>query len=327
MRSGPAEDHSPVDADASAFPRSLVVVRAGRDSLHPSWLDADRRARFDLLVARYEPGPSVGDRPGHMEVAIPGAKVAGYADLFRARPELLEEYDFIALFDDDLSISAREIERLFEVGATYGLDLFQPSLSWTSYFTYAAFLNSPGVRLRFANFIEMMCPVFRASYLRKALPLFALGFETGIDLVWCRLAGRREGRFAIVDDVLATHTRPVGATKHRQGFAPGESYDAQIAMVLGRFAADFRGTVTYAAIDLRGRRTSSRLLLGIRSLRLWRALRRTPMSKWHYARFVSDYTRHCLTRPLNLDRINLDPFLMIPAGPGDVINLATGQQR
>ncbi|MCB1501160.1 MAG: hypothetical protein KDK07_15465 [Bauldia sp.] len=281
------------------------MVRAGRASLHPGWIDGPARPGFDLLVARYEAGPSLDERDGHAEIAIPGRKVRGFARLFREHPELLTNYDFIALLDDDLRASQRDLERLFGFGERYGLDLFQPSLSWTSYFSYAACLSNTHYRLRYTNMVEMMCPVFRAAHLARVLPLFDLSFETGIDLLWCRLTDGPELRYAIVDDVVVAHTRPVGSTKLRQGFGEDETYDRQIALLLDMFGIRFRGIVTYAAIDTMDRRTRSRLKIALRSLVLWRAWAVTPMPTRHFVRFLSDYLRHCLWRPLNLDRVDL----------------------
>lgn len=281
------------------------MVRAGRGALHPGWRDAPARAAFDLLAVRYEPGPSIPDTAGTAEIFIPGSKVAGYAALFRQYPELLDRYDFIALFDDDLQASQADIETLFRYGERYGLDLFQPSLSWDSYFTYAAVLQNPGYLLRYTNMVEMMCPVFRATHLRRALPLFDLSFETGIDLLWCRLTDAPRLRYAIVDAVSVTHTRPIGATSHQQGFRQGDTYDGQIAELLDRFDARFRGIVTYAAVEKDHRRVESRLAIAMRSSRLWRAWTVTPMPKPHFARFLTDYARHCLFRPLNLGRVDL----------------------
>jgi hypothetical protein len=296
--------------------RNLVVVRAGRSSLHPGWRDAGSCATFDLLAARYEPGPSMPDAPGIAEVDIPGRKVAGYATLFRQYPDLLDRYDFIALFDDDLRATQADLERLFQIGAGYGLDLFQPSLSWSSHFTYAATLHNPRYLLRYTNMVEMMCPVFRAIHLRRALPLFDCSFETGIDLLWCRLTDAPRFRYAIVDAVSVTHTRPVGSTKHRQGFRQGETYDSQIDALLDRFDARFRGTVTYAAILVDDRRVTSRLSIALRSSTLWRAWGATPMRKLHFARFLTDYARHCLFRPLDLGQVDLRRGLQASARTG-----------
>ena len=305
--------------------RNLVVVRAGRSSLHPTWLEGSGRAGFDLLVARYEPGPSLPERDGHRELAIPGAKVSGYAALFRDHPDLLSRYNFIALFDDDIAVSQGDLERLFSIGERFRLDLFQPALSWRSHFSYAATLRNPSFQLRYTSVVEMMCPVFSVAHLRRVLPLFGLSFETGIDLLWSRVTDDPRLRYAIIDDVAVTHTRPVGTTKHRQGFGEGETYDDQIAVLLDRFGARFRGIVTYAGVDRDGRRTGSRATMAMRAMILWRAWTVTPLPKHHFARFVSDYIRHCLFRPLDLQRVDLDA--VAPGGSGRAKQMELEAQR
>jgi hypothetical protein len=149
---------------------------------------------------------------------LPGAKLEGYHNLFRQYPEFLDQYEFIALFDDDISTTKDSINRLFGIARSYRLDTCQPALSWDTYFSYAATLVCRRHQLRYTNTVEMMCPVFASHQLARALPLFSLGFETGIDLLWTRLSSNPWFRYAIVDDVVVSHTRPVGTTKRQQGF-------------------------------------------------------------------------------------------------------------
>ncbi|TWI22591.1 DUF707 domain-containing protein [Mesorhizobium tianshanense] len=285
--------------------RNLVIVRAGRGSLHAGWTEGAGEADFDLLVAAYEPGVSHGQND--LSVFLPGRKIAGYHALFQSYPEIVTRYDFIALIDDDIETTKLDLNRLFAIGRQYKLDLFQPALSLDSYFSYAATLVS-GKRylLRYTNTVEMMCPVFSARCLQAALKLFGLGYETGIDLLWTRLTDMPWLRYAIVDDVVVRHTRPVGTTKSLQGFAANERYDVQVKAVLKRFGATFRGFVTYAAVDRSGQLIRSRFLIGLNSLLLWRALFRTPLDWRQFMRRSTDYTRHCWLRPLNLQRIDVD---------------------
>lgn len=289
--------------------RNLVVVKAGRNALHEGWLcgpsNGSAAGGFDLLVAAYESGVAPPKETGTAYLWAPGSKVAGYADIFRRHPELLDSYDYIALFDDDLIASRRAIERLFEIGRTHGLDLFQPALSWDSHFSYAATLAMSGYRLRFTNTVEMMCPVFSAAHLKRALPLFGLGYETGIDLIWTRLTDTPSFRYAIVDEVVFKHTRPIGTTKAAHGFAADERYDTQAAEVLDRAGASFRGFVCYAAIDRAGNRVGSRATIALRSIGTLAAWRSTPVSRGLFARLATDFTRHCLWRPLNMSRIDV----------------------
>ena len=76
-------------------------------------------------------------------------------------------------------------------------------------------------------------------------------------------------------------------------------------LLLARMDADFRGFVAYAAVDCGGDIVLSRSAIALRSLVLWRAWDVTPMPKRHFVRFLTDYTRHCLSRPLNLGQVDL----------------------
>jgi hypothetical protein len=305
-------------ADHARRSRNLVVVRAGPNSLHERWLDGKSASErdFELLIAAYDERVEPNGAPGTSYLWSPGSKIRGYSELFRRHPELLERYDYFALFDDDLLASASQIERLFEVGRRYNLDLFQPALSWDSYFSYAATLAIPGYLLRFTNTVEMMCPVFSAAHLKRALPLFALGYETGIDLIWTRLTDEPWFRYAIVDAVVVRHTRPIGTTKTAQGFAADEDYDGKVSELLGKFGATFRGFVSYAAIDGEGQQVNSRYAIALRSAGSWAAWRTTPLAGRHFVRLATDFTRHCLWRPLNMGRIDLNavPAEKCPAG-------------
>jgi hypothetical protein len=284
--------------------RNLVVVRAGRQSLHPRWTRGDGNADFDLFVVPYEQG-TPDDCGATERYYFAGRKFEGYNALFSCRQDLLDTYEYIAFFDDDLDMAKADINSLFAVGRRYRLDLFQPSLSWDSHFSYAATLTSATYKLRYTNMVEMMCPVFRTSYLKQVLPLFGLGYELGIDLIWSRISDDPWFRIAIVDEVVVRHTRPVGTSQIQHTFGPEGQYDDQIAVVLGRFATTFRGTVAYSAINRKGKAVLSRYRIACASLWLWWAWRRSPMHFSDFARFVTDYTRHCLTRPINLDRIDI----------------------
>ena len=283
---------------------SAVVVRAGSRSIHAKWLSGCP-ARFDLIVAAYEDLPPELTSAATESIFIPGTKVAGWSRLFSDRPELLQRYEQIALMDDDLLCSACDINASFDAGRKYQLSLWQPSLSWTSYFSHAVFLNNPLFRVRYVNFIEMMCPFFSADHLGRSLPLFALGYETGIDRLWCRLRRDWRGAYAVLDDVQFEHTRPVGQNRKDQGFigVHGE-YQTVIDQMEEAVGVFFRGPVAYAGIDRNGVEIKGRFPMAVRALATLAAWRSTVNAGWFY-RPVVDHVRHILTRPINNDLLDL----------------------
>lgn len=275
--------------------RNLIITRAGPDSLHRSWLNGERD--FDLLLARYCETPFLAKERGIFESYIPGSKVAGWNALFQSHPYLLERYDRIALLDDDIRADATSLTRCFSIGERYGLAIWQPSLSWESYVTYAATLRNPSFELRYLNGVEMMCPFFEASALKRVLPLFGLGFESGIDLVWCSLFRERQRKFAVIDIVSVTHTKPVGGEKAKNGFVE-RTYETDIDRCLSLFGMVWPSLVSEDAVKRNGAIVHGKTAIGLSALSLLCSVFYAPKSNRVYRlKAASDHIRHQLTRP------------------------------
>lgn len=275
--------------------KNLVVVRAGPRSLHRSWIDRSGQ-EFDLLVSAYDKSAMV-DNPGLVDAQyIPGPKVAGWAATFKKNPWLTEQYDQIALIDDDIATNTYDIASLFRIGQTRGLDLWQPSLTWSSSATYGATLRNPNFLLRSVNYVEMMAPFFSTPYLKGVLPLFSLGFESGIDLIWCSFLGPNPGKFAIIDSISVTHTRPVGSEKEKNGFI-GKDYESDIYNCLESFSGTWPSCVAASAIARNGAIIKNKFLIGILSTPiLFSSLLAPKTERWSRFRCSLDHVRHQLTR-------------------------------
>lgn len=288
--------------------KNAVIVRAGRNSTHETWVKG-QAPQFDLIVAGYEGLRDTLIKAATFYVHVPGTKVSGWSTLFKLHPEILERYERIAFLDDDLICTAEDINLAFEVGRDMRLSLWQPSLTPDSYFSYALFQQNELFKLRYVNFVEMMCPFFAVDYLKKCLPLFELGYETGIDRVWSRLHDDPRNAFAVLDCVAVAHTRPVGQNMSMQGFA-GETYDDVVERLEAQFGIRFRGAVAHSGIGSNGRRLDGRAVMALTALR--------PLARWHerrqpkFLKMFSILVRHILTRTAEtaaLPAIRLTPGL------------------
>jgi len=266
--------------------------------LHDRWLLGAQPRLFDLVVSEWQPTgvPTGGD--GVTVVSAPGPRNDGYARYFAQNPQIFDQYASIALIDDDVLIDTDGINACFTLGEDHGLELWQPSLTWDSYFSYAFTLHNPLFELRFCNFVEMMCPFFSSRLLRLAAPTFSLGYLVGIDTLWTRLLEDGALKYAVIDAVSATHTRPIGLNKALHGFAGGSGYAQEIGDLLGRLGLEFRGPVIYAGVSKRGRRVSNRPLLSAAVSALAPALAAARNRRFMLAR-LADHARHILTRPIN----------------------------
>ena len=249
-----------------------VIVRAGRRSLHRQWF-VDHAPPFDVILVAYEALNAEQVSGAADYTLLPGPKVQGWSRYIGAHWDDLKRYDAIALIDDDIACSADDVRRAFEIGRAASLVIWQPSLTWDSYFSHAITLRHPAFRLRYTNFVEMMCPFFDTTYLGSVRPLFDAGVEIGIDQVWCRLLDDNRYRAGIIDEVSVRHTRPVGALRAAQGFV-GENaeYLDAIARVKERLGYAFRGAVSYAGLLRSGRQVENSALMSLLAL--------APLAGW-----------------------------------------------
>ncbi|MBP0580901.1 hypothetical protein J8I29_16355 [Labrys sp. LIt4] len=242
----------------------LLVARIGPKSLHAQWLAAGVERNYDVFLSSYDTNlPEIREDGVYLEYRG-GSKVAGYAGFLREHADFLARYKYICFFDDDIEASPACINGIFSRCDEYNLKIAQPALTWDSHFTYACLLQQKRYALRYVNFVEMMCPVFRHDILERIAPLYALGYESGIDLIWCNLVAEDPRDFAVIDEFPVRHTEPVGGNKSANGFADGRLYEDDIHAILALFRVPWLRATPFSAIGRSGRVTKGRtsLLLG-----------------------------------------------------------------
>ena len=272
--------------------KNLVVTRAGPASLHRQWLHPNTSRNFDVILTFYNSLPSEDVGEGVYAIFLPGKKVEGWSKIVSQFRENIEEYERIAFLDDDIACDAIALSACFDIGEEYNLSLWQPSLSWDSYFTYGGTLHNKSFKLRYVNYIEMMCPFFTLSALKSVEPTFFLGLESGIDLIWCSLIAPENRRCAIIDEVQVMHTRPVGRDKAANGFTD-HSYEDEIQRCLNHFEMPWPSLIASSAV-LPNDNRSSRSSIAWRMLPVLKALEVSPDPR--ALRQILDHIRHQIFR-------------------------------
>ena len=132
---------------------------------------------------------------------------------------IIKDYNFVAMYDDDIKIKVSEIEKLFEIAQEKKLDLFAPSLSSDSYHTYDVTLNK-GSGIRLVKWVEIMMPHFSRRFIEqfklhlKNLSQYNLKTSYGFDLfLFPQILKEIGGNCAIVDDIIAEHNRKITSDK------------------------------------------------------------------------------------------------------------------
>lgn len=192
----------------------LIIARVGDTSLHSEWLDGPRN--WDIALSCFGKRPPARAEECVLVEQATGPKWPPLHAFIERNADLIARYRHVMLPDDDLRFTAAAISRFFALCARHGFAIAQPSLDYQSYYSHPITVRRPLLSFRETDFVEVMTPCFRQDILRELLPsLLASASGWGIDDLWPRLLAGRGERFAVVDEVSVTHTRPVGGELYR----------------------------------------------------------------------------------------------------------------
>jgi len=190
--------------------RDLVLARVGRNSLHRSWIDADKPRDWDLYLCPFqEIAPQSGLDCTQGEVR-PGPKWAGLRSLMKDW-DGWRAYDYIWLPDDDIFASQDVISAMFEAGRALDFALFAPALHEASHYAHFVGMRNTAFFARYVGFVEIMVPCIRRQVLERmlsTLDLSSTGWGWGLDSLWPKLLEYRN--LGIIDATPVLHTRAVG---------------------------------------------------------------------------------------------------------------------
>lgn len=309
--------------NANGARRNLVVVRAGKNSLHPKWLDAGRHRNWDLVVSLYDPDARFDNGPDVPVVIQRGGKWDGLYALF-SQSDILDRYDYVWLPDDDINACSADIDAIFDSMRQYDLDVAQPSLTRNSYFTHFALMSCPGFVLRYTNFVEIMVPCLKVNLLRIVLEDFKYSMSGfGLDYIWCRLSDNPRYKAAIVDRVAVRHTRPIGRVLRSQMAKNGIIAEDEEQVLRSCYEVEGRiRPLIYAALDERGRLHQGCRRLGLAMAMAYLSVYRQFTVQESASSKILQLFRRQATRKLDLTQLKRGAAAF---GNADLVVPASGQ--
>lgn len=193
---------------------NLVFTSVGDRSNVSRWLHGPRN--FDLWLTYY------GDRPGHLREISDyyterrGSKFQNLYFSYQNWRALFQRYAAVFVMDDDLVIGASEICRLFDLRERYDLWALQPAFSPRGKISWPITRANHRNELRFTNFIEMTCPLFRRDKLEEFMAVYdpeLVGW--GCDWWFLEAMGDNlQGHVAVIDAI--TCVNPHDTSKGRR---------------------------------------------------------------------------------------------------------------
>lgn len=193
--------------------KHCVLAAIGATSLHRQWIS--KRSTFDLHLIIYDNSYELFKNDSSYVTASKGYKFKLIHDYLYSNPELIDQYEYFYMPDDDISINSVNIQKLFRFMKKYQLAVAQPAIS-NSFFSYRHTTRYENSILRYTNFVEIMQPCFSREALKKVLFTFNETISGwGIDYHWGKILDYTQMNMAIIDDISSEHTRPV-QSDHRQ---------------------------------------------------------------------------------------------------------------
>lgn len=123
----------------------------------------------------------------------------------------LKTYDNFFIIDDDIIISTREINELFNILHTYNLWILQPSFSNKSKISHQITKNVNGSFMRYVNFVEVCVMMFNKYAIKKCMEIYdPLLVGYGVDYLFLWYLGAFNNKFAIVDHIQCVNPKYEG---------------------------------------------------------------------------------------------------------------------
>ena len=191
--------------------RNLVIVRAGDNSLHSHWIEGRKPSDFDIFVSYYGVNDQKYKNNSDYYASTAGLKYPIIAQHFLEHFGLSTAYDAFWFPGDDILTDSITISKMFGLFHDHKLWLAQPALHSKGYVHRRLMTAISNSKLRYTNFVEIMCPIFS----RYALQVLGSTFNTsisgwGLDFIWPCLLGYPNDKIGVLDAVPVTHTRPFG---------------------------------------------------------------------------------------------------------------------
>ena len=144
--------------------------------------------------------------------------------------------------DDDIVLSAKDINSLFDICSKRKLQLAQPAVQ--GYVSHPLHRQRRHFIIRYVNFVEVLAPCMSIAAFSRLVDSFDLTQSSwGIDYIWPHLLGYPKNSIAVIDSIVMIHTRPVGTDYSRFEMPPPNELRAILKEY--RVSADIK---TYSAL-------------------------------------------------------------------------------
>lgn len=187
--------------------KHLVFSSVGDNARVHHWLKGPRN--FDLWICYYGNEKNKYEAVSDYCINRKGGKFPNLHYVYQHWKSILNHYQAIFVIDDDIIIKSEDIDRLFEILERYDLWLLQPAFDPIGKISHPITKVNPFAFLRYTNFVEVTCPLFRKDKLDAFLKIYDPGLVGwGVDYWFIDALGPKiQGKVAVVDAISCINPR------------------------------------------------------------------------------------------------------------------------
>jgi hypothetical protein len=181
----------------------LVYTSAGDNSNLLYWLknfnSRQVKRNFDLWITYYGSVKNKYKEVSEFYNMRQGAKFPNLLHVYQEWNDILAHYEAVFVMDDDIVIDCNRINHLFEIRKKYDLWLLQPAFDKIGKISHSITKMNPSCFLRYTNFVENTCPLFRKDKLDGFMEIFdPVLTGWGIDLWYHYFLGDHPRKIAVM---------------------------------------------------------------------------------------------------------------------------------
>jgi hypothetical protein len=185
--------------------KRLVFTSAGDNTnFEKLWISNEKN--YDIFVVYYgDNDKTFSEYESKVQFITKrkGSKFQNFYFLFLNYYELISSYDYFFILDDDIIISASDIQEMFSIAERYNLSICGPSFLPESKISFLETVHKKDIFLEYTNFVEVNVPLFSKSALFNLMKVYnPILIGWGIDLlyIWFNGSDKKED-YAIIHKI------------------------------------------------------------------------------------------------------------------------------
>jgi len=211
----------------------LIYTSAGSSANVRFWVSKKDRD-YDVWITNYSGIPGLNREYADFYNEQKGTKIPNLHRVYLDNSDFFKSYKAIMVMDDDVIISPKSLNQLFNLLEINDLWMLQPAFSRFGKISHPITRRRLTTRLRYVNFVEITCPIIRTDKLLEFLDVYTPSLPTivGIDYWLPYFWGiNRTDKYAISDQFYCINPRDQFRKDHKREIDKVSNSKDRAAMV------------------------------------------------------------------------------------------------